>query len=112
VGSGLVVIIVGAVIGWALSLTQGSHPSRWPWVLVGAVAGAGLFLWVWHLSIRRRHPPGQTPGIDAPGTHETVTRTGDVERGERRTLERWLTVLARTAHVKVGAPPGKVDPGP
>jgi hypothetical protein len=28
----------GALLGWALSLTQGFHAERWPWAVVGGIA--------------------------------------------------------------------------
>jgi uncharacterized membrane protein YfcA len=54
IGSSLLGAVVGALIGWALSLTQGSHPRRWPWMLVGAVVVAALALILWERKLAPR----------------------------------------------------------
>jgi MFS family permease len=61
VGSALLGAVVGAVIGWALSLTQEAHPQRWPWVLLGAVVVAAVFLLIWEVALGRRLPQRETP---------------------------------------------------
>jgi len=64
-GAGLVGAVVGAVIGWVLSLTQGPHPTRWPWVVVGAAFGAGVLLLLWERVYVKRHPkPDGRAAID------------------------------------------------
>ena len=36
-----------AVVGWALSLTQGTNAKHWPWILVGGLVGLGLGLFLY-----------------------------------------------------------------
>lgn len=47
IGSAVISALVGGLIGWALSLTVGSDPQRWPWIAIGALAlgSIGLLLW-------------------------------------------------------------------
>lgn len=53
--SALAGILGGALLGWALSLTQGSHVQRWPWVVIGGVAVLILGLAITEVIMHRKN---------------------------------------------------------
>lgn len=63
IGSAVISALVGGLIGWALSLTVGSNPQRWPWIAIGALAlGAiGLLLWEKRIAPHIYGPNAKTP---------------------------------------------------
>jgi hypothetical protein len=62
-GLALLAMVGGAVLGWALSLTQGSHVQHWPWIAVGAVLALAVALITVGIIARRRRSTSedQTP---------------------------------------------------
>lgn len=56
VGIALVAAVLGSMIGYLLSLTQGTEPQRWPWAVVGALVAAGVALIAWErIRVWRAH---------------------------------------------------------
>jgi hypothetical protein len=53
-GSAILAMVGGAVIGWALSLTQGPQARHWPWVAVGGLAALAVGLISVELIAHRR----------------------------------------------------------
>lgn len=58
VGVALLAMLGGALLGWALSLTQGSHVRHWPWIAVGAVLTLAVGLIAVGIIARRRRGTG------------------------------------------------------
>jgi hypothetical protein len=63
IGSAVISALVGGLIGWALSLTVGSNPQRWPWIAIGALAlgSTGLLLWEKRIAPHIYGPNAKTP---------------------------------------------------
>jgi len=62
-GLSIVSGVAFAIIGDVLSLTQGSHAQRWPWLVVGGVLGVGLVLICYDgVANRFKRPVAASPG--------------------------------------------------
>lgn len=106
IGAAIVNGTVFAVVGWALSLTQGPNAQRWPWILVGGLFGAGIALLLYDWLVGRVknigkvvfHQDGSveiTPGyeqtaasVGQPGPDQQVVYVGAIPRPRRR-WRRW-----------------------
>ena len=71
-GLALLTIVAGALTGWLLSLTQGSHGHHWPWVVVGGVVALALGLIAAEFLSRRRNDARQAEMSDAGQRHPGV----------------------------------------
>ena len=67
-GSVIVNGVVFALIGEALSLTQGTHAQRWPWALACATFGVGLVLICYDRIANRLKRPVQQPSDNTLGS--------------------------------------------
>jgi hypothetical protein len=109
IGATLLCGLVGALIGYVLSETQGSHPQRWPWVVVGAVlvAALGLLLWErvhrWrvHRHLRRQAERSQRETAEAIKRVSQANRRRELERQAEQKEEnrRWRPTT------QIGTPP-------
>jgi hypothetical protein len=63
-GLAILAMIGGALIGWALSLTQGSQARHWPWVAIGGLTALAIGLIAVELIARRRHHVNEKPVSD------------------------------------------------
>lgn len=54
-GQAMLAMLGGALLGWLLSLTQGSHVHHWPWIVVGAVLTLAVGLIAVEIIARFRH---------------------------------------------------------
>jgi hypothetical protein len=65
-GLSMLTLIGGALMGWALSLTQGPHARHWPWVAVGGLAALAVGLIAVEVIARRHHGMKTNPGSEPP----------------------------------------------
>ncbi len=63
-GLAILAMVGGALIGWALSLTQGPQARHWPWVTVGGLIALAAGLITVELIARRRHHMNEKPVSD------------------------------------------------
>lgn len=63
-GLSLLGVLGGALLGWALSLTQGSHVQHWPWMVVGGVLALSGALITTKLITGRKVSDVETHGPD------------------------------------------------
>lgn len=100
-GSGIVLLILGGVVGVGSSLTTGSRPEHWPWIAGGAllVLGTGLMLSGRVAERRRQRRP------------RTSRRTPDTQSGWVTMGEGILLDDGRTKNLTHGSIPPQPSTG-
>jgi MFS family permease len=111
IGSSIIGAVVGALIGYALSLTQGAHPQRWPWELIGALFMVAVALLVWEQALAPRFI-GDAPSwrsrkiLNAFGKllseGERLQKAFEKHPTKQRPISRWERRAERTIRRRAG----------
>lgn len=96
--------VFAGFIGWALSLTQGTHGHRWPWVLIAAVIGTVIALVVWEQVAHKRPEAarGQARMAEQSLAKVVTAPPTDGAAPELRALEHVPAIIERWRHTSNG----------